>query len=198
MPRKWRPVLAHWPGYSHKNVVGSIWGWACGRIPGRAVYLNRDLLQQEMLNVCFAATGLAGAWCWCLQLTVNGCRMGLRMYLHHRFETSEAGPREVSSATDGTAIRMPLSFTGRTGKELMSPPWGFAAGTLLMSVCPSDCLLSGGVQVGWPCQRTLSFLLTLVTFVLVSHSFSTDHLKLGNWGLVKRGRNGNSLLLFKY
>lgn len=71
MPRKWKPVLAHWPGYSHKNVVGSIWGWACGRIPGRAVCLNRDLLQQEMLNVCFAAIGLAGAWCWCLQLTVN-------------------------------------------------------------------------------------------------------------------------------
>lgn len=46
----------------------------------------------------------------------------------------EARPREVSSASNGTAVRMPLFLTGETGNELKSPPRGFAAGTLLMSV----------------------------------------------------------------
>lgn len=64
MPRKRQPVRAHWLGYSCKNVVGSIWGCSCGRIPGRAVCLNRDLIQLEMLTVCFAATRT----CKCLML----------------------------------------------------------------------------------------------------------------------------------
>lgn len=82
-PLAW--VLTSW---NRGGVMKPIWGWACGRIPGRAVCLNMDLLRQEMFNVCFAATGLASAWCWCLQLAVNVCQMGLRMYLHHYFETS--------------------------------------------------------------------------------------------------------------
>lgn len=88
----------------------------------------------------------------------------------------EAGPRKLSSATDGAAVRSCWPWLEKLARSSCYHPKALQKVTCwYLFVCWFLCSLSSRVQPCRPSQR----LIVVVTFLLVFHNFSAD-LKLAN------------------